>query len=235
MDHLINRYLPNAKTILDLGCGTGRHAFHLADKGYAVTGVDHSDDMLSVAKDQASSFGRPEYNSPSFLSGDIREVRLGQTFDVIVSLFHVMSYQSTNEDLQKTFETASVHLEPNGIFIFDCWYGPGVLADKPKTRVKELEDDTLTITRTAEPIMHPHENWVDVNYHVLIRDKASDQMDELKECHRMRYLFQPEVKLFLVGSKFELVAFLEFLQDTPPGPEEWNVCFITRKKGKSFK
>jgi hypothetical protein len=52
---LIQRYAPGSKTILDLGCGTGRHDFLLAEKGYSVTGIDMSEQMLSIANDPLSS------------------------------------------------------------------------------------------------------------------------------------------------------------------------------------
>ncbi len=49
---LIRKYSPEAKTILDLGCGTGRHDLLLAKKGYAITGVDMSEEMLLIARSQ---------------------------------------------------------------------------------------------------------------------------------------------------------------------------------------
>lgn len=230
VDHLIRLYYPGAKTILDLGCGTGRHDLHLAEKGYLVTGVDMSDEMLSFAKKLKVS-GRSNNHSLNFFPGDVREIRLEKSFDVVISLFHVMSYQTTNEDIQKSFKTASTHLKENGIFIFDCWYGPGVLADKPQVRVKKTDDKEISIIRISEPVIYPHDNLVDVHYHLLIRDKKNQRTDEIKECHRMRYLFQPEVKLFLENSDFEFVALLEFLKDTLPGPQSWSACFIARKRG----
>lgn len=49
---LIQKYAPDAKAILDLGCGTGQHDFFLAEKGYSVIGVDMSEEMLSIANTQ---------------------------------------------------------------------------------------------------------------------------------------------------------------------------------------
>src|SRR5512136_1906001 len=73
---LIEKHRPGAKSILDLGCGTGRHDLLLAEKGYAVTGVDMSEDMLGVAN--AGVAGRASRASTlSFQRGDIRALRLG--------------------------------------------------------------------------------------------------------------------------------------------------------------
>jgi hypothetical protein len=57
------------------------------------------------------------------------------------TIFHVFSYQTTNGDLVAALTTAKEHLNPDGILIFDCWYGPAVLSNKPTIRVKTIEDD----------------------------------------------------------------------------------------------
>ena len=231
VDRLIQKFKPGGRTILDLGCGTGRHDFLLVERGYAVTGVDRSQDMLAEAQKRLVTLDSSVAKFLTFHHGDIREVRLGKKFDVILSLFHVMSYQPTNVNLGQAFGTAAAHLKPGGIFIFDCWYGPAVLADPPVMRVKELEDDVVAVTRIAKPVMHPNQNLVDVHYHVLIRDKATQQVEEVRERHRMRYLFKPEVEMFLEAFGFGLVAFMGFMKEEPPGQGEWNACFVGCKKG----
>jgi len=181
---IIHRHSPDARTILDLGCGTGRHDFLLAEMDYEVAGVDMSQEMLAVANAQRSSLYTPEGIIPhppsvSFHHGDIRSIRLEKTFDVVISLFHVMSYQTGNEDLAAAFATAKAHLKPGGIFIFDCWYGPAVLADCPVVRVKRLEDDEIALTRIVEPVMYANRNLVELNYHIIAREKESDFVSEM--------------------------------------------------------
>lgn len=220
---LIQRHLPGAGSVLDLGCGTGRHDLLLAGMGYDVTGVDLSEEMLAVASAHA-----PQHSSCSFHRGDIRTVRLDRTFDVVVSLFHVMSYQTGNDDLAAAFATARVHLKPGGIFIFDCWYGPAVLTDRPAVRVKRLEDEAISVTRLAEPAMHPNDSIVDVNYQVFIRDKASGQVEEVRETHQMRYLFRPEIELFARQSGLSIIGASEWMTGREPGFDTWGVCFVAR-------
>lgn len=226
---LVHKYHPGAKTLLNLGCGTGRHDILLAGKGYDVTGVDMSKEMLAVALSNLSTLNpHPLLSSLNFHQGDIRTVSLGRTFDVVTSLFHVMSYQVTNADLLAAFATVREHLNPGGIFIFDCWYGPAVLTDRPAVRVKRLEDEDISVTRIAEPVMHPNENVVDVNYHVFIRDKANGEAEELKETHRMRYLFRPEIEFFLAQSGLTPIDSSEWMSGKAPGFDTWGVCFLAR-------
>lgn len=229
IDMLIKKHHPNAKTILNMGCGTGRHDFLLAERGYLLTGVDFSEEMLSIAIDQKSKMDL-DSSKTEFYTGDIRNIRLPKKFDIVISLFDVMSYQTKNLDLKKAFETASFHLEKDGLFIFDCWYGPGVLNDPPTIRVKELENDKIIIKRTAKPTLYQNENIVDVDYHLFVRDKKDEKVEEICETHSMRYLFKLEIEMIFENIGFEMISFSEFMSDSLPGPDNWDVCFIGRKK-----
>jgi SAM-dependent methyltransferase len=224
ISNLIKEFSPNAMTILDLGCGTGKHDELFAKRGYSVCGIDISEKMLEEANKLAVN------EKLSFVKGDIRNIELNKTFDAVVSLFHVISYQTTNDDLRNTFETAYKHLNSEGIFIFDCWYGPGVLSDKPTVRVKKFEDKSTEVLRVAKPKMYPNENLVDVNYEIVVKDKQKGSCEVLNETHTMRYLFKPEIEVFMKNTGFKLVRCEEWLSGKEPGFNTWAVIFIGRKQ-----
>ncbi|KKG09826.1 methyltransferase type 11 [Methanosarcina sp. 2.H.T.1A.6] len=224
VSNLIKKYGPDSKTVLDLGCGTGRHDELFAKYGYSVCGIDISEKMLEEANKLA------EKDKLSFFKGDIRNLKLDTQFDVVISLFHVISYQTTNEDLKNTFETASKHLKNGGLFIFDCWYGPAVLSEKPSVRVKRLEDENVKLLRIAEPVMYPNENLVDINYEILVEDKQSGNYEALNETHTMRYLFKPEIEIFMESTGFRLIMCEEWLSGNEPGFDTWGVTFLGLKK-----
>jgi SAM-dependent methyltransferase len=219
---------PQAKRILELGCGTGAHAEHLARMGYSVHGVDMSEAMLARAGARRAGLPPELAARLSFGPGDARSVRTGEKYDAVISLFHVMSYQATNEDLRAAFATVQAHLGSGGIFLFDCWYGPAVLSDPPVVRVKRLEDDDIEVLRIAEPEMHPNENGVDVNYQVLITEKASGKQEQVRETHRMRYLFLPEIRQQLEAHGFALECAEEWVSGRAPGRDTWGVCCVAR-------
>ena len=98
---------PRGLRILDLGCGTGRHAALLAEGGHRVVGVDRSETMLAQARARCTAGV-----DLRFVPGDVREVDLGETFDCVFALFHVASYQVTNRDIADFFAAAARHLEP---------------------------------------------------------------------------------------------------------------------------
>jgi SAM-dependent methyltransferase len=230
---LIEQHRPGARSLLDLGCGTGRHALLLAASGYAVTGVDRSVEMLVAARTQLAD-ASPEYAAqlassgvaPEFLEGDVRSVRTGKKFDVVVSLFHVMSYQVSNADLKAALLTAKAHLNPGGVFIFDCWYGPTVLTERPSVRELHLENEQISVTRIATPESHATRNTVDVNFHVTIQNKQTGKVDELREKHSMRYLFSPEVDFLLEACGLSLKSSVEFQSNRALGFDTWSAVFV---------
>lgn len=231
VDRLIQTHAPGARSILDLGCGTGAHAAALAGAGYRVHGVDRSPEMLGRSRERLARLPADASANLSFSEGDIRSVRLGETFDAVVALFHVVSYQTGDEDLRGCLAAAGAHLGKRGIFLFDCWYGPAVLHERPSVKVKRLEDDGLAVTRIAEPVMRPNENAVDVRYRVFARDKGTGAIEEFEETHRMRYLFKPEVETLFRDLRLAPVDCREWMTGREPGLSTWNVYFVARETG----
>lgn len=225
---LIRSNTKDAQGLLELGCGTGCHAEHFARRGFYVHGVEMSSTMLAKAEKRKlrSEVGK----FLMFSRGDMRSVRIGGRFDAIISLFHVMSYQTTNADITASVNTAAWHLKEGGIFIFDVWYGPAVLTQAPEVRVKRLEDESVRITRIAEPVVFANDNVVDVEYQVLIEDKATRIIDQIQETHRMRYFFKPEILLLLDKVGLDLIGEQEWLTGRRLDCSTWSATFITKKR-----
>jgi SAM-dependent methyltransferase len=212
--------------LLELGCGTGKHADAFARLAYRLQGVD-----LSPAMVEAANAGKRAdvAEQLKFSVGDVRAVRMDQKFDAVISLFHVASYQITNADLRAMFQTAAEHLKPGGVFLFDCWYGPAVLADRPAVRIKRMHNDAIEVLRIAEPVMHPNENVVDVNYTVQVKQSGQERVSEFREQHRMRYLFAPEVELLLLQSGMRQLELVDSSTGKPTGFESWAATFVAVK------
>ena len=216
-----------ANIILEFGSGTGIHGSLLAKKGYSVYGIEMSPYMVKRAKAREIE---SEIGCFKSIAGDIRKVKLDRSFDVILSLFHVISYQTTNEYLKLTFENAAYHLKQGGSFIFDVWYGPAVLSIKPTVRVMTTNDVGIKLTRIAEPVLYEDKNIVDVNYTLFIENVSDNSFQEINEKHTMRYFTTPEIMLFLNQYGFELIHSEEWMTGSRPSIDTWGVCYIGRKR-----
>lgn len=228
LDNLIKEYSFDSKLILELGSGTGKHAILLSEKGYNLTGIDFSSDMVELANNRLAK-EKINRDSVKFLVGDAKTVNLNTKFDVVLSLFHVVSYMNTNKDIINMFKTVSNHLDKDGLFIFDCWYGPAVLENKPESRIKELENDYLKLTRFATPTHYVNENLVDVKYNISLQDKNTNQKYIIDETHKMRYMFKLEVEVLLEVCGLKLLKAEEWLTRKELNENSWGACFICRK------
>lgn len=216
---LIQKYHPDAKTILSLGCGTGKYEFELEKLGYTITGVDLSQQMIDIANNDKDE------SKCKFIQDDIRSLRLRKKFDIVVSLFHILSYQNSEKDITAFFNTAKQHLKTNGIFIFDFWHGPAVLADPPTIRRKFIENKKISIDRTATPKKHEENNIIDVNYEIIIVDKETQKQTKFKEVHSMRYFFDHEI--IENAKKISFKPQFSF-------NENWGKTFIFSSKSNNF-
>lgn len=225
IDRLVQKFHPDATSLLDLGCGTGRHAELFCTKGYRVHGIDISEGMLKIAAQRALQYEK----GLSFSHSDVKILQLGERFDVITALFHVMSYQTLAADLNAVFESVHRHLNEGGLFIFDFWYGPAVLTDLPVVRVKRLESDSVKVTRLAEPEFFPAQNVVNVNYDIFIEDKSQQKIVTMKESHPMRYFFDPELDMICDAHGFETLDRYSWLTESAPDFSSWNALRVVRK------
>lgn len=226
LEHIFLRFATGrVQTILDLGCGTAGHALILADRGYKVTGVDRSKEMLEKAREKDSQ------NKVDLHLADMRKVNLGIKFDVVISMFAVMSYMITNEDLEAVFETTRAHLNPGGLFIFDAWFGPGVFSDPPKNRAKEIVRGDERLIRFAQPEVDVVRQVVTVNFRVL-RHRGNQLLEDVKESHPMRPLFVQELATFAHHNGMKLIHACPFMEiDAEPSHKTWNITAIIANAG----
>lgn len=212
-------------TLLDVGCGTGSHALHFAEMGYLVTGVDLSEDMLAIARKKA------ERNNKHirFIRQDLRNLHLDQKFDAAVAMFAVMGYQTTNTDFEAALKAVHSHLEEFGLFIFDVWFGPAVLKQKPADRLKKIERNNYSLIRYAHPVIDINQQTVEVNYHMLY---ISNNLiiREIRESHLMRFFFSQELAILLEKNGYKLISIHPFMNpDDEVGEDCWNITITARK------
>lgn len=226
VDSLIRRYSGKRnKTLLDVGCGTGGHAIWFAKKEYRVVGIDKSREMISTARERLSDDNRVEFKVL-----DASRFSLPRKFDIAVSLFHVMSYLTTNEAFVESLANIRSQLKKGGLFIFDFWYGPAVLAQRPARRIKEASDAFVAIRRVATPKINFNENTVDVDFRSEVLNKNNQSAQVIRERHKMRYFFLPELDFMLRNAGFKIVKSLKWLSlKEGLTPKSWSGVIIAKR------
>jgi len=219
---IIKKFLPAAKTLAELGSGTGNYSKAFCNLGYEVTGVERSSEMMQVANDK---------NIPGFktILADMSDFNVDQQFDATVALFHVLSYLTTNKQVLSCFKQVAKHLKRGGLFIFDVWFTPAVYTQVPETRVKHVENELVHLTRIAKPTVNFQHNTVELQYDLILQHKADQRYEALNEVHLMRHFSTGEIELLASLSGFSLLRAEEFLTAKQPGSDTWGVCYILRK------
>jgi ubiquinone/menaquinone biosynthesis C-methylase UbiE len=106
------RLAAEARSVLDLGCGTGQLAAALAER-CEVTGVDPAGAMLEAAR------RRPGGDRVTWIEADARDLELGHRFDLVLLTGHAFQVFLTHEDQLAVLRTIARHLNPRGRFLFD--------------------------------------------------------------------------------------------------------------------
>jgi SAM-dependent methyltransferase len=217
---LVRHGLTGPRRLLDLGCGTGNHALPLAERGHTVVGVDRSRPMLAQARAKASAAG---LGSATFREADIRALELGQHFDAVLMMFTVLGYQLEDADVMAALGTVRRHLDPGGLFIFDVWYGPAVLAERPGERSVSVSEGPTKITRNSRPTLDIPRKLCRVFFD-LERVNAAGDVEQWQEEHVVRYYFPEELERSLGRNRLTLLGLRSFPNDNlPAGERTWNV------------
>ena len=112
---LSNIKIDSGAKILDMSAGAGRHAINFARRGYNVTAVDLSENLLKVAKENASVYDF----QIDFVHSDIRKFETSDRFDLVLNLFTSIGYFESDEENFELLRKAYNFLKPGGYFVLD--------------------------------------------------------------------------------------------------------------------
>jgi ubiquinone/menaquinone biosynthesis C-methylase UbiE len=218
----ILRYLPyKPLSILDVACGTGTVSEILATRGYKVTGVDLSVDMVEVARRKAKASG----SGIEYYTQDASELSLGRKFDLAISLFDSLNYITDEAKLAQTIKRVGEHVVSSGYFIFDINteyalahgffnqsnIGTGAY---PKYIWNSAYDRTTRICK------------VNMVFEVQEMDGTRRQFTEVHEQKAYRL---EELDGMLLDAGFETIARYHAYKFKQPGRRSDRVFFVARK------
>lgn len=195
-----NYTLGRPELLLDLGCGTGRMTLELAERGYDMTGVDYSPEMLDIAR-KAEAARKPA-KPVLWLCQDMCDFELYGTVDVAVCCLDGINHITSEKSLGRCFDLVHNYLVPDGLFIFDIngkhkfesIYGN-------ETYVME-EDDSFCIWQND---YDPKRRICDF-YITLFKECEGGRYARFDEMQSERMYTLRRMKKMLLSSNFELLG-----------------------------
>ena len=214
--------------ILEIGSGTGKHARHLAGLGFSIWGIDSSPSMVKIARHEGLKLPDAQRERLHFSHGDVRNLNLGRQFGAAISLFHVVSYLTTDEELNSGFAALRRHLDVGGLFIFDFWHAPAIANSGPMVREKIVESDIWQIHRLTNPIWIKNRDIAKINFHLTAKQKKTGETRIFHEEHVMRYFFPEKIESMLLANGFVVEVCEEWLTRKKTSHDSFNVYMVAR-------
>ena len=179
---LIRRRVPSATSLLDVGCGTGKHLGHFAGQFEYVEGLDLTRGLLEEARRRL-----PEVK---FHEGDMRSFDLDRKFDAVVCLFSAIGHLLTLEDLEQACATMAEHLEPGGVLIIEPWLSPEVW-DEKHLHMLTVDQPDVKLARATVPSTKGDNNEISVlDFTYLVATPG--KVEIIEEHHEVRMTTEAE-------------------------------------------
>lgn len=180
-------------SLLDVGCGTGRDLEYYDRHGVRCCGIDLQAGMIA--------FARARRPAIEFHVGDMREFRLGTTFEVITCVGWALCNLHTPGDLERAMATFAAHSEPGTLLLLHL---PNAISDPDgRGMPHRFTIDTPSLQATAEAVYH-----LDRRRQLLVRERMwsiAGQPDRT-DFVRFRLLFPMEVEHYLTTHGFDVIG-----------------------------
>ena len=184
--------------VLDLGCGTGRMTLELASRGYDMTGVDYSPEMLDYAEKSAKSLGRDVL----WLCQDMCNFELYGTVDLTVSCLDCINHLTSTDELDSCFKLVHNYLVPDGLFIFDI---------NAKHKFETVYADRSYVFESGSDVCI-WQNWYDEKrricdfYITVFKSDQDGRYSRTDEIQRERMYTLRAIKSHLLKAGFEFLG-----------------------------
>lgn len=211
----------NVDTLLDIGCGTGRHARAFAARGVQVTGIDIDPSMIAVAQISTTE------NEPAvtFLHGGPADAPMGP-FAAVVSLFNVVNYVENLLDLRRYFQAVAKRLPVGGAFIFDAWNGLAALLDPPVVKQSRAMWRTQELSIVTTPIVDLWNQKARLDVNIYLATDAHNSKPLVQHSFYHRLWTPRELSDVLEMTGFSLQHIGTWTQPTAAAkPSDWKLLF----------
>ena len=203
LDDVFSSFSRNVHAILDIACGTGRHALEMARRGYQVTGVDLSQNMLDMAAHKAEQLKIPI----ALLQKDMSVLELTDEFDAAYILFNTICLLYRNDDLIRFFEGVHTALKSDGLFVIEVGNLWPIIAAGKLTNTSftgEEKRDGVLRKRSLEVVVGPYNSIMD---HIDEKQfwREGEALEPRQEVKTMRIFSYNEIDLLCRLTGFEIL------------------------------
>ena len=220
---VLARFDARPQTILDIACGEGTFAVAMAKKGFQVTGVDRSPQMLRFARERAER----ENVKVEFLLQDMRTLSFEERFDLVTCWFDSLNYVLELEGIQNTFAGVYRALKKEGLFIFDMntVYGLAVIWQREPCYVQQNSPEMFEIQFPS----YDFEKRI-ATTRISGFAKEGDRWIRMDEEHKERGYTLEEIRQCSKAVDFQELACWENLEEmSEPRPNSGRVWFVMQK------
>ena len=220
-DKILEQEGVTPRTVVDLACGTGSVTALLAQKGWQVTGVDMSEDMLTVAWDKTQNMKNP----PRFVCQPLQRLHLPRGVDLAVCALDSLDYITDPADCATAITRVYRALNPGGIFIFDVNTPEKLKAMDGQVFLDE-DDDVYCVWRGEFD-----ENTNICSYGMDLFQRSGEVWSRSFEEHREYAYSQEQLVRYLKNAGFTHIRVYGDRTMEPPSPTDQRI-YIKARKGR---
>ncbi len=212
--------------LLELACGTGRHALALEQLGYETVAVDYSPDMIR----RAQLRGVAANSQVDFRQADMRKLSLTEPpFDAAVCLFDSIGYVQTNAALGATLRGIRNHVKPGGLFVFEFWHAGAMLSGFDPLRVRRWRTAEGEVLRISETQLDCSQQLSHVTYTVY-ELFADGRYATFQETQTNRYFLVQEMAALLAHAGWSSLRWFAGFQPSEQITQQtWHVVAIAQR------
>lgn len=217
-------------SLLDLACGTARHALAFSRMGFEVTGVDYGEELLERARHNAADAGE----QIELQLGDMRTLELGRRFDAVTCLFDSIGYPLSDEGVVAALSTAREHLEPGGAVAIEFLHAPAVLNGSSPVRVRRWDTpEGSRLVRISETTIDPAASKMSVAYELFELEPEGAGYATAANVQENRFFTLAEMEQLLAAAGLAPERFVAAYEEHAEIDDEtWHVLAVARSAGR---
>lgn len=224
VEKIKEQYFPSQRSfsILDVACGTGELSVQFAKKGWDVTGVDLSEDMLAIANEKASEAQIPI----PFFQQNMAELQGFEQQDCIVIFLDSINYLQSEQEVIQTFSSVYDQLKEGGIFLFDVHSAYKINEVFASSTFTLVEDEVSYIWNSFKG---EYDNSVEHELTFFVLDEETDQYERMDELHKQRTYPMEHYQAWLQEAGFSVLSIFGDEPFLPISDTSERLYFVCKK------